>query len=129
MCSGASEMDINNNVDEILLKLAENTNILIITQYVNQSINLKIWLYLFWFPFIMYIIILFLSPIVPFLLGLIVSILLENGAEVFSRNRKKQTPLSLAQNKNVVQIFTDFESQPKIEITRSCSQVSGWYCI
>lgn len=77
----------------------------------------------------MYIIILFLSPIVPFLLGLIVSILLENGAEVFSRNRKKQTPLSLAQNKNVVQIFTDFESQPKIEITRSCSQVSGWYCI
>lgn len=122
-------MDINNNVDEILLKLAENTNILIITQYVNQSINLKIWLYLFWFPFIMYIIILFLSPIVPFLLGLIVSILLENGAEVFSRNRKKQTPLSLAQNKNVVQIFTDFESQPKIEITRSCSQVSGWYCI
>jgi hypothetical protein len=42
MCSGASEMDINNNVDEILLKLAENTNILIVTQYVNQSINLKI---------------------------------------------------------------------------------------
>jgi hypothetical protein len=79
-----------------LLKLAENTNILIVTQYVNQSINLKIWLYLFWFPFIMYIIILFLSPFVPFLLGLIVSILLENGAEVFSRNRKKQTPLSLA---------------------------------
>ena len=39
MCSGASEMDINNNVDEILLKLAENSNILIITQYVNQSIN------------------------------------------------------------------------------------------
>ena len=54
--------------------------------------------------------------------GLIVSILLENGAEVFSRNRKKQTPLSLAQNKNVVKIFTDFESQPKIEITRSYSQ-------
>lgn len=122
-------MDINNNVDEILLKLAENTNILIVTQYVNQSINLKIWLYLFWFPFIMYIIILSLSPFVPFLLGLIVSILLENGAEVFSRNRKKQTPLSLAQNKNVVQIFTDFESQPKIEITRSYSQVSRWYCI
>jgi len=67
---------------------------------------------------------LLLSNIVLFLSGLIVSILLENGAEVFSRNRKKQTPLSLAQNKNVVQIFIDFESQPKIEITRSYSQVS-----
>lgn len=56
--------------------------------------------------------------------GTIVNSLLENGADVTIKNRKKQTALSLAQNKNVVQIFTDFANNPKIDMSRSYSQVS-----
>ncbi|XP_063442777.1 ankyrin repeat domain-containing protein 27-like [Mytilus trossulus] len=54
--------------------------------------------------------------------GTIVNSLLENGADVTIKNRKKQTALSLAQNKNVVQIFTDFATNPKIDMSRSYSQ-------